>query len=356
MTALKYIIKFLGIALIVYVFAMVCMVPLGPGLNSISKIENHDTHTELEITGFATNFNKSPNSIRAFLVSSDSVITQECFDVNVIDNNNIKLKVTLPDTANSNSWIVRVNSIDNGWLVMNPEFIKLPRHKGVPTNTGIATEDLDPRSIHAKTENFHFPFLPRIIESIRNLPLHVPMWFTMFVLMAIAFVASIKVLNLNKIGTRQDLIAKSATKVGLLFGFLGLITGSLWARGAWLSWWVWEDPQLNGALVTVFVYLGYVILRKSSDNESSTPRIAAVYTIFAFIILFILLMIMPRFTESLHPGKSGNPAFSKYDLTNSLRTVFYPSVIGWIIIGLWMYRITLRYEIIKEKVQRKLEH
>ena len=172
--------------------------------------------------------------------------------------------------------------------------------------------------------------------------------------MAIAFVTSILALSTNK--SKHDLMAYSATKVGFLFGVLGLITGSLWAKGAWGAWWVIEDPQLNGALVSVFVYMGYLILRKVSQDTPQRAKITAIYAIFAFAILFILLMIMPRFTDSLHPGKSGNPAFSKYDLDNSLRLVFYPAVIGWILLGLWMYNITLKAELLKEKIQRKLEY
>jgi heme exporter protein C len=53
-------------------------------------------------------------------------------------------------------------------------------------------------------------------------------------------------------------------------------------------------------------------------------------------------MVMPRFVAGLHPGKSGNPAFSKYDLDSSLRAVFYPAVLGWLLLGYWIYNINLR--------------
>jgi heme exporter protein C len=72
-------------------------------------------------------------------------------------------------------------------------------------------------------------------------------------------------------------------------------------------------------------------------------RVSAVFNLFAFVMMVILLMVLPRFSESLHPGKGGNPAFNKYDLDSSLRTVFYPAVIGWILLGHWIYTLRYRY-------------
>jgi heme exporter protein C len=60
--------------------------------------------------------------------------------------------------------------------------------------------------------------------------------------------------------------------------------------------------------------------------------------------MVVLLMVMPRFTEGLHPGKSGNPAFSKYDLDSSLRSVFYPACAGFILLGYWIYRLHYRIQ------------
>jgi heme exporter protein C len=197
---------------------------------------------------------------------------------------------------------------------------------------------------------FHFPFQPRIFETIRNLMLHVPMWFTMFLLMGIGFVASIRQLSSTE-SAQHDLRAESSVQVGMVFGVLGLITGSLWARFTWGAWWV-DDPQLNGAMVTVLVYAGYLILRATVENQRLKARLSAVYNLFAFVILIILLMVLPRFTESLHPGKGGNPGFNSYDLDSSLRMVFYPAVIGWMLLGLWMYRVRLATAALNQKLQQ----
>ena len=68
-------------------------------------------------------------------------------------------------------------------------------------------------------------------------------------------------------------------------------------------------------------------------------------------MFIVFIMVIPRLkgSESLHPGNGGNPAFSNYDLDSSLRTFFYPAVIGWILLGVWFLSIRIRLEKIKSK-------
>jgi heme exporter protein C len=173
------------------------------------------------------------------------------------------------------------------------------------------------------------------------------MWFTMFLLMIIAVWHSVAYL------ARQDLVsdlkASMMVEIGLLFCVLGLVTGSIWARFTWTSWWT-NDPQLNGALVTFLIYCAYIILRRSIDDDQKRATISAVFNIFCFAMLVVLLMILPRFTESLHPGKGDNPAFSVYDRGNSLKMLFYPAVIGWILMGIWIYKLRYRAQTIRNKM------
>jgi heme exporter protein C len=58
--------------------------------------------------------------------------------------------------------------------------------------------------------------------------------------------------------------------------------------------------------------------------------------------MIVLLFILPRLTDSLHPGNGGNPGFNKYDMDNQMRMVFYPAVIGWILMGVWVMQIRVR--------------
>lgn len=136
---------------------------------------------------------------------------------------------------------------------------------------------------------------------------------------------------------------------GIIFGILGTITGSIWAKFTWGAWWT-NDVKLNGSAITMLIYLAYIILRNSMDDEQKRARIAAVYNIFAFVMLIVFIGILPRMTDSLHPGNGGNPGFDAYALDNNMKLVFYPAVLGWILLGLWIASIRLRISKIKENI------
>lgn len=191
------------------------------------------------------------------------------------------------------------------------------------------------------------PAQPILHESIRNLYFHVPMWFSMMLILFISLWYSIKYLSKSDI--EADIIATQAAHTGMLVGALGLATGSVWARYTWGAWWV-ADTKLNGAAITMLIYFAYFILRGSIDEEQKRARIAAVYNIFAYVMLIVFLMILPRMSDSLHPGNGGNPGFNKYDLDKNMRLVFYPAVIGWILLSVWI--LTLRTRL--QKLKRKL--
>lgn len=189
------------------------------------------------------------------------------------------------------------------------------------------------------------PALPIIHESMRNLYFHVPMWMAMCVLFGISVVYSIKYLINPK--EEFDFIAVESVNTGLIFYILGLITGMIWAKYTWGEAWS-NDPKQNSAAIAFLVYCAYLVLRNSIEEEQKRARISAIYNIFAFPIMLVLIFILPRMTDSLHPGNGGNPAFGKYDLDSNMRIVLYPAFIGWILLGVWI--ATLRYRI------RVLEH
>lgn len=192
------------------------------------------------------------------------------------------------------------------------------------------------------------PALPILHESIRNLYFHVTMWFGMMILLTVSVIYSIKYLSGSDI--RHDIMAEESAKVGMLMGCLGLVTGSLWARFTWGAWWV-NDAKLNGAAVTMLIYLAYMVLRNSMDEEQKSARVSAVYSIFAYALMIVFLLVLPRMTVSLHPGNGGNPAFSSYDLDKNMRLIFYPAVLGWTLLGIWMVNIRVRIHKLKRELQ-----
>jgi heme exporter protein C len=192
------------------------------------------------------------------------------------------------------------------------------------------------------------PRIPIVHESVRNQFFHVSMWFTMMILLTTSLIYSIRFLARQK--HYDDMITSEFAKMGIVFGLLGLVTGSVWARFTWGAWWV-NDPKLNGAAICMLIYLAYLILRNSIEDELQRARISSVYNIFAWSTLLPLLYILPRLTDSLHPGSGGNPGFNIYDLDNNLRLVFYPSILGWTLLGLWIIQIRIRFLNIKRNFE-----
>ena len=188
------------------------------------------------------------------------------------------------------------------------------------------------------------PKLNILNETIRNLYFHVTMWFSMIVLMFSSMKQSLQFLSgFDKI---RDLKAEAYASTGIFMGILGLTTGMIWAQFTWGSFWV-NDPKLNGTVVTLLIYLAYFILRNSIENEDSKARVSAIYNIIAFVMMIVFIGILPRMTDSLHPGNGGNPAFGNYDLDSNMRMVFYPAVIGWILIGSWIAQLRFRIKLLE---------
>ncbi len=183
------------------------------------------------------------------------------------------------------------------------------------------------------------PFIPILEETARNLFLHVPMWMTMSVMFVMGVIFSIRYLASNDLDL--DRKAAAATMIGVLFGICGLITGSLWSRFTWGTWWTFAEPKINLSTLAMLIYVGYFILRSTFDDEIKRARIAAVFNIFAATTIPFLLYIIPRQLPSLHPGADGNPAFSEMTAPE-LRIIFYPAVIGFIGLAFWLYDIALR--------------
>ncbi|MBP6334955.1 MAG: cytochrome c biogenesis protein CcsA [Bacteroidia bacterium] len=183
------------------------------------------------------------------------------------------------------------------------------------------------------------PRLPILHESIRNLFFHVTMWFAMLIMMISSLKYGISYLRTGNLD--NDIKAETCIQTGIFLGILGIVTGSVWAKFTWGAWWV-SDAKLNGSAAALLVYLAYIVLRGSMDDRHKRARISAVYSIFAFTLMIVFIMILPRMTDSLHPGNGGNPGFGAYDLDSRMRIVFYPAIIGWALLAAWITELRVR--------------
>ena len=127
---------------------------------------------------------------------------------------------------------------------------------------------------------------------------HVPAAMTGMVAAAVALVMS--VLFLITKNFKYDAAAVAVTEVGLAFLAANLVTGSLWGRVIWGIWWTW-DARLTSALVCWLLYAGYLMLRHAIEEPTQRATFAAVFSIFAFIDVPIVIMSI-RWFRTQHPA------------------------------------------------------
>ncbi|MEZ4849386.1 MAG: cytochrome c biogenesis protein CcsA [Bacteroidia bacterium] len=219
------------------------------------------------------------------------------------------------------------------------------------------------------------PDLAPLQQSSRNIFYHVPMWFAMVTLMAISLYHSIRLLRLLDPELERvenpliaDAKAREAALTGVLFNLLGLVTGIIWSRVSWAearpanefsTWWIWDPIQVC-ALVAFLIYLAYFLLRASFAEPEGRAKVAAVYNIFAFAVLIPLFFIVPRYFEGLHPTDGqGSFIFDKSQISNQFRVILYPGMLGFILIGIWVYELRSRLETVRlthESIQADLEY
>lgn len=193
------------------------------------------------------------------------------------------------------------------------------------------------------------PFIGNLYHTIRNLFFHVPMWFGQMILLLVSLIYSIMYLRSGNLS--HDIKAREFARTGILYGFLGLATGAFWANYTWGEPWS-NDPKQIAVAIALLIYLAYFVLRNSMTDLDKRARVSSVYNIFAYFIYIPLIMILPRLVQSLHPGGQGvegNPALNGQDLDPTMRLVFWPAVLGWTLLGVWISNLFIRYSLLKEK-------
>ncbi len=362
--------KWLGLILVFISFMVGLITPLAPGIQGISKysVFTGDTLIE-EIQTVNAHFFTHPQGIQGAL-SYENEYLIKALQVKALSENKIRLtfylpKDKMPKKGDVNLLDIALASNYDGFLVLrqgielkasNLKASELKANSKLSLNdpssqgTSFATTYLkSKKEISSNSDKlivknlnpkwFSFPYREILYESIRNLFFHVAMWPVMLMLFSLSVIYSIRYLRSGNI--EDDFIAVESVQVGLLFASIGIVTGSLWAKYTWGDWWP-NDPKLNGTAIAILLYFAYIILRNSLTEEQQKAKISAVYNIFSFPMMFVVIMILPRLTDSLHPGNGGNPGFNTYDLDSHLRIALYPAFLGWILIGFWLMEMKVR--------------
>ena len=351
--------KILSVLILVYAFVAGMLTPLKPNLVSVSPaVVEAGQLASLDVVGYNTRFTAGEQT--AWLRAGDE-LGLRAESVEVIDDRRARLHFSLPASmpaaGQSKRLSLVVNSTEDGAFVA-PDVVTLNRG-------GIDDNNAEAWSVSALrkgdiSENpaTTFPYRGLLAETIRNTYFHVSLWFAMMILFIIAVVYAVKYLRRQAAAARGDVLdvatvglggreladywSRAFTGVGMLFGILGLLTGAVWAKYTWGSFWSWDIKQFT-TLIALLIYAGYFVLRASFRDPEQQARLGAVYNIFAFICLIPLIYVLPRLSgNSLHPGAAGNPAMGGEDLDNTMRMVFYPTIIGWTLFGTWMATLAFR--------------
>lgn len=344
--------KALSVLILLYVFIVGLLAPLAPGIEVITpQTVKTGSVFEMQITGYNTHFTKAKEPIRAWLeIDSANAICAEV--IRIIDDTHLEAGFTVPNTIPVDEPIVYttliLNSDVDGSSIM-PSATSITIDSAAKENEATWSNCLVSQLY--TNDQYDFPYRNILGETIRNLYFHVPMWFGMMFIFLASVIYSIKYLSSKN--PIFDIKAKSFAEVGVVYGLLGLLTGGIWAQYTWGSFWSFDIKQ-NMSAIAVLIYLAYFVLRSSFDDFDKQARLGAVYNIFAFTMLVPLLFIIPRLYASLHPGNGGNPGFGGEDLDNTMRTVFYPAVIGWTLFGFWISNLLVRVFKIRAKMMDEL--
>ena len=173
---------------------------------------------------------------------------------------------------------------------------------------------------------------------------HVPMAITALTCSVVAFLSSAAFLVTKNF--KYDALAVAVTEVGLAFLAGNLITGSIWGRVAWGIWWTW-DARLTSALVCWLLYAGYLMLRRAIEEPTQRATFAAVFSIFAFIDVPIVVFSI-KWWRTQHPA----PVFWA---GGSFPSEWYP-FFGWNVVAMMLVGVVMiAHRLRQEEFQREID-
>ncbi len=341
--------KILGVILVIYVLIAGMLVPLKPGIVKVlpGSIQTGD-QVNLVVTGYNSFYTKAQGPIRAWLKLDDDRALGAT-EVEVKSDRQLAIRFDIPKYLPVNNRVqdfalVVDSDADGPSILPSAVFVtqdSIDPEMGLQAWTNSSIDQLSTKNIMT------FPFRNILSETIRNTYFHVSLWLSMMIIFIGSVAYSIGYLRSSNLNV--DHKAKALTVAGFLFGLMGLSTGAIWANYTWGEPWSNDVKQITTA-IALLIYGAYFILRGAFEDEEQRARISAIYNIFAFATLIPLLYVIPRMTDSLHPGAGGNPAFGSQDLDSTMRMIFYPAVIGWALIGLWMAELLYRSDRLKAKL------
>jgi heme exporter protein C len=195
------------------------------------------------------------------------------------------------------------------------------------------------------------PLVPGLGATTRILYFHIPAAWITVVALAWSMVHSILYLRRRRL--EHDDHAAAAAELGLLFCVVATVSGSLWAKAVWHSYWNW-DPRETSIFFLLLIYAAYLALRGSIDQEERRARLAAVYSTAAFVTVPFLIFVVPRIYFSLHPDTVINER-GKVEMDPRIRIAFFAMVIGFTALFYWVLGLKVRLLRLERRRRAALE-
>ncbi len=161
----------------------------------------------------------------------------------------------------------------------------------------------------------------------------------------VVFVASIVYLITRR--ANWDIYAYTSAEIGVFFTTIVLITGPIWARPIWNTWWSW-DPRLTTTLIMWFLYLAYGKIRSAVGEEEKKARLAAVFGILAFTDVPVVFFAI-RWWRTLHPGALITS--SGIGLAPSMKPAFFVSLLAFSLLYCYFMMRSVRIEKLKTEIR-----
>ncbi len=185
--------------------------------------------------------------------------------------------------------------------------------------------------------------------------IHLGTFFGSFVLFGTAVVAGIQYLRTRE--NKWDILGLATIEVGLGFSLINIVTGAVWARPIWNTWWTW-DPRLTTIAVMWLTYAAYMMLRAGIEDPERRRRFAAVYGILAFSSVILTVVIIRLRPDTIHPVAAGPTSTSDsivgdFDMTPRVVQTLMFSIFTYTVAAITVTWHRVRLENRAHEVQRR---
>jgi heme exporter protein C len=162
------------------------------------------------------------------------------------------------------------------------------------------------------------------------------------------------VMYLVRRNVRYDALGLAAIEVGLVLSGFNIVSGAIWARPIWNTWWTW-DPRLTSAAIMWLAYAAYLMLRNSIEDPDRRARFAAVYGIVAFSSVIFTTVITRVRPDTIHPvvvGPSPQNAEGSFEVESSaMRITLVFNIITFVVLSSVLVWHRFRMEILARRIQ-----